>query len=278
MVANSEGFFQHGTTRRKLFYRLWEPLQCHALVIIIHGFGEHSGRYAALAQALAQHGLGVACPDLWGHGRSDGRRGDIGSFAQYLEDLDALTSQVFLARFSQRPVAVFGHSFGGLVAIHWALRSPDLLRCLILQSPLLEVGFPVPKWKERLIGFLGRLWQGFPLPIGLDPVWLSHDATVVQQYRQDPLVHSRISARGHRALQGAMRQALDQAKDVSLPTLLLYGGADRVVSVKACQAFFERLACEKRAVDFPDCYHELHHEAVQPRVVELVSEWVQAHG
>lgn len=272
-----EGFFQ-GPAHRKLFYRMWQPTPCKALVIIVHGFGEHGGRYSALAQALGQqHHMAVACADLWGHGRSDGRRGDIERFEQYLDDLDALTAGVFLPRSRQERCAVFGHSFGGLAAIHWALRTPHTLRSLTIQSPLLKVAFPVPSWKIRFADIARRYWPTLSLSNSLDSSWLSHDPAVAQQYRDDPLVHHRITLRAYAALQGAMRHATEHAARVAIPTLVLYGSADRVVSVAACRNVAEALTCEKHVIEFPDCYHELHHEPVFPRVIEELSRWVDAH-
>jgi len=277
-VQAHEAVFQHSPSGRALFYRLWQSEKPKGLVVIVHGFGEHGGRYEPLAHALAEAGLTVACPDLWGHGRTAGRRGDIDRFDRYLDDLEILTSQVFIAQTGQPRFGVFGHSFGGLVAIHWALRQPSSLRCLILQSPLLGVGFPLPQWKERLAGALRRVWPRLSLPIGLDPAWLSHDPAIAQRYQQDPLVHNRISLRCYQTLQVMMPQALERARGIITPTLVLYGSDDRVVSVKACQECFEKLACEKRLVGFPGCYHELHHESVMPSVVEEVLQWVQAHA
>ncbi|MBI3312101.1 MAG: lysophospholipase [Candidatus Omnitrophica bacterium] len=275
-IATDEGFFQTAAGR-KLFYRMWQPTPCKALVVIAHGFGEHGGRYSKLAQTLAQRQLAVACADLWGHGRSDGRRGDIERFGQYVDDLDALAAELFLPRSQQKGVALFGHSFGALVAIHWALRNPQTLRSLILQSPLLKVGFPVPQWKIRLADITRRYWPTLALSNSLDPRWLSHDPAVVQQYRDDPLVHHRITLRAYEALQGAMQQGREQAARVDTPTLVLYGLADQVVSVTACQHFAAQLVCEKRIVEFPDCYHELHHEPALPHVLEELSGWVDAH-
>ena len=263
---------------RSLAYRLWQPPSCNALVVIVHGFGEHAGRYEPFARALMAHQIAVACPDLWGHGQSGGRRGDIARFDDYLNDLDAFMSQVLTTRMIPSAFTIFGHSFGGLAAIHWALRKPQAAQALILQSPLLDVGFPVPPWKARLIRGLAPWWPTFPVSMGLDPAWLSHDPAIVQRYRDDPLVHHRITLRCAVALQDAMHHAMDRASHVTLPTLLLYATADRVVSGSACQRFAERLHCEKRVMSFSDCYHELHHESVQPTIVEEIVRWVQAHG
>jgi lysophospholipase len=277
-VRSREGRFRYPADGRMLSYRLWEPTQQKLLLVIVHGFGEHGGRYDAFAQALAQQGVAVACPDLWGHGRSDGRRGDIEEFGQYLDALESLTWEAFLARSREAGFAVFGHSFGGLLAIHWALRQPKGLRRLAIQSPLLGVGFPVPKWKEQLLRSLGGFCRRLQLPTGLNPAWLSHDPSIVRDYRRDPLVHRLMSLRFYQMLQDAMRQAHEQASRLTRPMLLLYGTEDRVISVKACQAFFEQLTCEKRAVEFPGSYHELHHEPAKPLVIEEVLRWVQAHA
>ena len=276
-VQTDEGFFRNPTSDHSLFYRLWQPAASKALVVIVHGFGEHSGRYAALAHALAQRQLAVACADLWGHGRSAGRRGDSERFGQYLDDLEALTAQTFLPRTRKEGFAIFGHSFGGLAAIHWALRNPQRLRCLMLQSPLLGVGFPVPRWKARLAELIRRWWPTLAFPTGLDPRGLSHDPAVVQRYRDDPLIHDRITLRSYDALETAMQQGIEQATRIATPTLLLYGSEDHVISLTACQAFAAQLTCEKRVIDFPDCYHELHHEPALPRVIEEISGWVHAH-
>lgn len=277
-IQTQEGLFRNPTNGRRLFYRLWNAKGDRALVVIIHGFGEHGGRYTALAQAFAEKGLTVACSDLWGHGRSAGQRGDIDQFHQYLDDLEAVARHVFLAWTSQRRVVVFGHSFGGLVTIHWALQRPEAFRCLILQSPLLGVGFSVPKWKERLAASLGQWWQRLSVSTGLDPTWLSHDPSVVQCYREDPFVHRRISLRCYHMLRAAMSQAIERAASLTSPTLVLHGTEDRVISLTVCRDFFNTLACKKQLVRFPGCYHELHHESVRPAVVETVLQWISAYA
>lgn len=262
---------------RGLFYRLWEPASSHALLVVVHGFGEHSGRYDALGGLLAEQGLAVACPDLFGHGRSDGRRGDMALVSRYLDDLNALTAHL-TAQLRQERLAVFGHSFGGLVALHWALQAPPILRCVVLQSPLFQVGFPVARWKTGLAALLERVAPMLAMPTGLDPRRLSHNPRIVQRYQEDPLVHRCITLRGYRNLQTAMAQGREQAARLTHPTLMLVGGDDRIVSPAACRAIFAQLTCEKRLAEFPGCYHELHHEAVGPQAAQLITQWVQQHA
>ena len=276
-VECQAGPFRNPENGRSLFCRLWEPASCRGLIVIVHGFGEHGGRYEPFAQALAEHHVAVACPDLWGHGQSGGRRGDVKRFEDYLDDLDAILIRL-LAAVNQPSCTVFGHSFGGLVAIRWVLRKPQAVRSLILQSPLLEFGFPIPRWKERLTRWFAPWWPSLPIPMGLNPDWLSHDPAIASRYAEDPLVHHAITLRCAAALQEAMRHAMDRATEVTTPTLLLYGMDDRVISIAACQRFAERLLCEKRVIGFSDSYHELHHEAVRPTLVEEVARWTHAHA
>lgn len=265
-------------TGHSLFYRWYEPSISDGLLVIVHGFGEHGGRYGILAHALARQRLTVACPDLWGHGRSGGPRGDVEVFERYLDDLDALTQDVFTARAGKRRYAVFGHSFGGLAAIHWALRSPAPLRCLMIQSPLLAVGYRVPAWKVYFAQGVGMVAGRLSLSTELDASSLSRDPMVAKRYREDPLVHGRISLRGYLGLEKAMQRAREQAALVTAPTLALLGTADRVVSVDAGRTWYSNLRCEKRLEAFEGCYHELHHEPVYSQVVEQIVEWSRAHA
>ena len=276
-LAPREESWHNPANGHKIFSRIWDPSPARAWLMLVHGFGEHSGRYERFAQAIASHGVAVASSDLWGHGRSGGQRGDIEQFEEYLRDLQALIHRC-LAASESASYAVFGHSFGGLLAARWAQRRPAGLQSVILQSPLFEVGFPLPRWKEAMVNQGARWCPRLSLGLGLDPAWLSHDPQIARDYQRDPLVHHRVTLRAAAALQTSMRQALDDARQIRPPTLLLYGAEDRVVSIAACQRFYERLTCDKRVVGFPACYHELHHEAAQPAVVEEVVHWIQDHA
>jgi len=244
--------------------------------VVIHGFGEHGGRYEAFGRALAGQGICVAVPDLWGHGRSSGRRGDIISVARCVDDCRKLAEAVFMPLAGQHQYALFGHSFGGLAAIRWALEAPPALRRLIIQSPLIEVGFPLPWWKVFAARLLARSWPTCSFNMNLEVSALSHNPEVVNAYRTDPLVHNAMSARSYTAFLAARDDALQRAYALRTPVLLFCGAADRIISVSQAQRWFDRLTCEKRQVMFPGSYHELHHEAVSGEVLRLTGEWVLA--
>ena len=272
-VSYREELWQDPSSGTKLFYRLWQPSSCQALIVFVHGFGEHGGRYQPMAQALAEDGLCVAIPDLPGHGRSDGSRGDIGSVDRCVDVGRSLTDKIFLPASGQTNYVLMGHSFGGLVAIVYALQRPPRLQRLIVQSPLLEAGFPIPRWKRSLAMVLGQWRPTTFLSMKLDATLLSHDPLVVKAYQTDPFVHQWMSARSYRSIIRSRDEALRRAQELQLPTLLLYGTADRIVSVALAQQWYDRLVCQKRGVALTDSNHELHHESVRTEVLRLIREW-----
>ena len=276
MTSPIEAAWTNPKTGHALWSRAWEPATVRQELVLLHGFGEHGGRYDALAQRLIAQQIRVVCTDLWGHGRSGGRRGDVERFDAYLDDLEAVVATSGLVRSAR--LHLFGHSFGGLLAISLSRRLPGRWASLALQAPLLKLGFAVPRWKEALGRLMGVALPTLSLGNEVDPAWLSRDPDVGRRYRGDPLAHHRISARAYRSLQGASAAAQRLAGSLAIPTLMLYGTGDRVVSPEACQAFFEGIACEKRLAVFPGAYHELHHESVAEDVVRQITEWVQSHA
>ena len=273
-VSYQEGSWVEPLSGGAFHYRVWRPPIIRRLLVVIHGFGEHGGRYDSFARALAEQGICVAAPDLWGHGRSSGKRGDIVSVARCVDDCRKLTEEVFMSLAGQRQYALFGHSFGGLAVIRWALDAPPALQRTIIQSPLIEIGFSLPWWKVFAARLLVRFWPSCSFGMNLDVSALSHDPAVVETYRTDPLVHNAMSARTYIELLNARVDAFRRAHTLSTPVLLLCGAADRIISVSQAQRWFDRLTCEKRQVVFPGSYHELHHEAVSGEVLRLTGEWV----
>jgi alpha-beta hydrolase superfamily lysophospholipase len=191
-----------------------------------------------------------------------------------LADLQRLTQEVFLPALGSSHYALMGHSFGGLLAIAWALSNPPQLTRLVVESPLLEVGFPIPWWKAAIGAALSVLWPTCPLSADLDLSALSHDPAVVKAYREDPLVHGTITAATYRATIRLRDHVMRKAAQLKVPTLLLTAGTDRIVSVEAERQWFARLTCEKRHREFPDSFHELHHESVRGEVFQFIREWV----
>jgi alpha-beta hydrolase superfamily lysophospholipase len=262
---------------RSIAYRMWYPEQVQGAVLLLHGFGEHGGRYDAMGRALAARGLGLAVPDLWGHGRSGGRRGEIEDLPAMVDALHGLLREVLLPVLGgSEEYALIGHSFGGLLALQWALARRAGLRRLVLLSPLLEVGFPIPAWKSAAAAVCGVCAPRARLTLGLDVRALSHDEAVVHAYKRDPLVHNLMTAGTYRSLLRTRARAVRDAEALETPVLLAYGGADRIISTRVAQQWFDRVRCPKQVHRFDGAFHELHHEPVREELYGLIEAWIRA--
>jgi alpha-beta hydrolase superfamily lysophospholipase len=260
----------------RISYRFWQSDQPQALLVLLHGFGEHGGRYLPFAEALCGRGISVVAPDFWAHGRSEGAKGDLGDVGRRVEELRTLVEQVWLPESGQSRYALFGHSFGGLAAAYWAVQAPPGLSRVVLQSPLFEVGFPLPRWKTVAAWVLSACWPKFKFALNLDIGALSRDAAIGDAYRRDPLVHNVMTAGTYVSLLRTRDRTLARAAECRAPVLLLCGTGDRIISVDAALAWFERLSGQKRLVEFTEAFHELHHEPVRQDVIELTADWVLA--
>lgn len=249
-------------------------------VLIVHGLGEHGGRYAHVAAALNAAGWDVAGWDHRGHGRSAGPRGGIPDAEALLRDtaraIDALR------RPGQRFV-LLGHSLGGLIAARFAAEALAAqpaawsrpLDGLVLSSPALDPGLSGAQ--KLLLAIAGRVAPGLAVSNGLDPAWVSRSPAVVRAYAGDPLVHDRITARTTHFILDAGRRVLAAAPRWTLPTLLMWAGADRCVAPRGSEAF---AAAAPAAVvstrPWPGLYHEIFNEPEQAEVIGVLTQWLSA--
>lgn len=237
------------------------PVEGAALTaLIVHGLGEHAGRYELLARWLNSKGVAVRAYDQFGHGHSEGPRGGLlreGQLPEHLGDLAAATMTE--PSFANRPLALIGHSLGGLVvasAIRRDLIAPELA---VLSSPALAVR--MASWQRAAVKVLPRLAPALTLGNGLDPSKLSHDPQIVADYLADPQVHDRICARlgAFVALEG--EYVLASASRWATPTCVLYAGDDRAVDPSGSRAFAAAAPSNiVKALCFPAMYHEIFNE------------------
>lgn len=264
-----------GARGAELFWQSWRVPRPRGVLVIVHGLGEHSGRYQNVVDAVDGLPLSVWAHDLRGFGRSTGQRGHVDSFWDYMEDLDS-----FLGRVADRegslPVFLLGHSYGGLISLHYALCRPGRLAGLVLSSPCLGLAVEVPRWKHAAALLLSRLSPRFTLPNGIDPALLSHDRQVVDRYRSDPLVTDRVSARLYTEMLAAMERVARKAVQLDVPCLLLLAGDDALVSAAVAENVFVRLgSTDKQVRTYPGCYHELFNEENKQEPLGLLREWLE---
>lgn len=261
------------TTDGPLHARKWRPVSRVAgQVVLVHGLGEHSGRYDHVAERLAGAGYGVLAYDQRGHGQHAGQRGHADSYGRLLDDVDAAIS-VLRQDTPDRPVFLYGHSLGGGVVLNHVLRRDSGVAGVIASSPLLLTTTPPPAWKVRLGRLLSRFWPTFPFVAGIDPASRSHDPQVAIDYAADPLTHGHVSARLAVHMLQAGRWALEHAPELAIPTLLLHGDADAVTSPAASAKFAAASAhCELQL--WPGKLHELHWEDNREAVLDSVVTWL----
>jgi alpha-beta hydrolase superfamily lysophospholipase len=253
----------------------WQPsIPAKAHFIIVHGLGEHSGRYEHMAQGLTDAGIAVHAADLRGHGQSDGVRGHTPGMAAYVQDIDLLINSLPAGL----PIFLYGHSLGGLIVIFYALEYPDRLKGLIASAPAIQRHFEVPLYKLILGRIMSAIWPTFIQETGLNPDDLTRLEEANQAYRDDPLVHSLASARLFTAGTDSGPEALQRAPEIHLPTAVIQGGQDLLVVAEASHEFFQRLGSkDKTWIFIPDAYHETHNEADGSKVIQQIAEWVSAH-
>lgn len=258
-----------------LWGSLWRPPAPRAAASLVHGIGEHSGRYGHVARALNDAGYAVVAFDLRGHGHSGGPRGHAAEYGLLMADLDLLLQET-RRRFSGLPHFLYGHSLGGNLALNYCLRRKPELAGAVVTSPWLALATRPPRWKMALVWLLNRVRPAVTLSRGSDPSALSSDRAVVAAYRRDPLVHNRISARLYATMAASGAEALAQAARFPLPLLLMHGAADTVTSPFASQAFCN-LAPDCTFRLWPHLRHELHNERERDEVLAAIIAWLDAH-
>ena len=244
-------------------------------VLMVHGLGEHAGRYGHVAQHFNAWGFAVRAYDQYGHGRSGGPRGGLNHDARLLADLADLVDATRKRMAPGEPLVLLGHSLGGLVAARLVSLNLREVDGLVLSSPALDAGMnPLQK---LLVSVLPRIAPNLRVGNGLDPDMLSHVEDVVQEYRKDPLVHDRISARLARFIADAGPAVLAGVPQWRTPTLLMYAGADTLVNPAGSRAFAQ--AAPRSIVEshhFESMYHEIFNEVDRETVFACLKSWLDA--
>lgn len=238
---------------------LQDPAAQRGTVLLVHGLGEHAGRYHALAQRLNAWGFAVRGYDQYGHGQSGGPRGGLNHDMRLLDDLADLVDATRARTPDGLPLVLLGHSMGGLVAARFVALGLRPVDALVLSSPALDSGLNAVQ--KLLLATLPGIAPNLRIRNGLDAQYLSHDPAVVAAYRADPLCHDRISARLARCIADGGPATVARAAHWNVPTLLLWAGADRLVNPAGSAAFAAAApAALVRSQCFAGLYHELFNE------------------
>lgn len=250
-----------------------------AALLVVHGYFEHGGRYADTAQALTARGIEVWALDLRGHGASEGSRGYIERFEDYLDDVDAVVAKM-RASHGALPRFVLGHSLGGLVAYTWAEHRPQAreISGLIVTNPYMGLALRVPGWKLALARLMDRVHPRFSMPADLDPSLLSHDELKNQAYQSDPLIFGAATVRWFLETKRA-QAALAGPRALPLPVLFVVGDADGIARPETTLALFERLqASDKTMTVLAGQYHEVLNEPSRAETCAAIADWIEARA
>ncbi|MGF1617403.1 MAG: alpha/beta hydrolase [Acidimicrobiia bacterium] len=248
--------------------RSWHPTRSPAArILLVHGIAEYSGRYEAVGELLAAAGFEVHCPDLFGFGESGGRRADISDWADYHDQVQGHLG--FFREDSETRTVLLGQSMGGLIALGYLLSDrpqPDLA---VLSAPAISGG---AAWQRAIAGPLARIAPSLPIPNNLDGSQLSRDPDVAELYFADPLVLTSTTARLGSYFLRAQTAAKASLDKLGVPTLVVHGGADRIVSPASTAGLSELPGVERRL--YPKLRHEIFNEPEGPEVIADIVEWL----
>jgi len=258
----------------QLFCQGWEPeTEPDACICLIHGIGEHSGRYTDFAEYMTGRGFAVLSFDLRGHGRSQGPRGHTPSTEAILQDIDLLFKEAD-RRYPLIPRFLYGHSLGGMLVIYYSISRKPQVRGVIATSPALRTPLEDQKLKVALAKTLASIMPATSLPSGLDSNLISRDPEIVRAYQNDPLVHDRASFAMAASSFSAMKWVFERAGEFPVPLLLVHGTEDQLVDPSGSQDFAKLVSGDCTLELWEGLYHEPHNEPERLQVLEQISDWI----
>lgn len=250
------------------------PERVKAAVILIHGMGEYARRYErSLVPALTSSSFAVISYDQFGHGLSNFKKGHHPGFEYLLDSIDQAISK---ARdlFPEKAVFLYGQSMGGNLVINYTLQRKNNLKGVIASSPFLKLAFQPPAWKMAFGRMIHKILPSLTLSNELDPEALSHDPLETDAYKNDPLIHDRISTSYSLEFLKSGQWALDHATSLKTPLLLLHGNKDRITSEQASLEFANKAGPIVSMITIEGGYHELHHDLEKSMVLDRICQWI----
>jgi alpha-beta hydrolase superfamily lysophospholipase len=262
----------------KLYLQAWMPEKTDASILIVHGLGEHSSRYAHLAKKLVESNIAVFTFDGRGHGKSSLPKPTayISDYEDYLKDIDALFGKV-KDYVPNVPTFIFGHSMGGGLVAAYALKYKPKTDGVILSAAALKPSENVSKLLIAASSFVSKIAPKLKV-LKLDSNMISHDPVEVKKYNDDPLVYSEaIPARTGYELLRMIKEIESKSNEFEYPVLTLHGTGDELTNPKGTEEFFRNIASKDKTFHrYPDLYHELINEIEKEAIMEDILKWIVA--
>ncbi|SEC22667.1 Lysophospholipase, alpha-beta hydrolase superfamily [Tenacibaculum sp. MAR_2009_124] len=259
----------HETT---FFGQYWHPEKAKAVIVIIHGMGEHSGRYEHVANTFVKNNFAVIAFDHFGHGNTKGKRGHNPGYSYVLDSITELIKKSE-ALFGVLPTFLYGHSMGGNAVINYSLKRKSNIKGVIATSPFLRLAFEPPAWKLTLGKLMQKIAPSITLGNELDANDISRDPIEVQKYVDDPLVHDKVSPNFSLSFIDAGEWAISNANSLKTPMFILHGTEDKIIDYKGSQEFAENSNLTTIKI-YEGGYHELQNDLCKEELLTDVTHWL----
>ncbi|MBV6646189.1 MAG: lysophospholipase [Cyclobacteriaceae bacterium] len=258
----------------RLHTRFWTVENPIGVVCLIHGFGEHIGRYHHVVAHFKNHRWSVFGVDLRGHGLSEGSKGHAPSYDILLEDIEELI-KCARAEYTDLPIVLLGHSLGGNLVLNYTIsRNVNELTGFVASSPWLKLAFEPPAWKVKLGAIAAKILPSLKQPNGLNAIHLSKDPEVVKAYQTDPLVNYKISAGLFDMITQKGHYAINNADKIKLPGLVYHGSSDQIISIEGTKSLVEKVGKHIDWVEWENVYHEPHNDIEQEQILKSITDWL----
>ncbi len=263
------------TIYKTVFYgQIWEAKKPKGVVVLVHGMGEHSGRYQHVAKKLTKNNFSVVAFDHFGHGKTAGKRGHNPNFNAVLESITKTIDKA-VELYPNEPIFLYGHSMGGNAVINYVLRKNNTLQGVVATSPFLKLAFQPPAWKLSMGKILQKIAPYTTMGNELDANHISREKEEVNKYINDPLVHDKISANFSLSFIESGKWAIENAPKLTTPTYLLHGTDDKIIAYTATQEFANNTKKATLKL-FEGGYHELHNDLCKEEMLTAIVDWLNS--
>lgn len=262
----------------KLYFQCWQTDQnLKGIVCMVHGLGEHSGRYTHWAALLNQAGYDYLAYDLRGHGKSGGQRGHVSSFDDYVKDTDILIKEA-QERYPGIPLFLYGHSLGGIIVNYYVLLRKPQLNGVVVTALSNRTSLQDQKIKVILSKVLGSIVPKMSIATGLVPATISRDQEIVERYVNDPLVHDQVSVGWGKSALETIAWTDHHVGEWTLPVLFMHGEDDQLGFADGSREFAGKIKGDCTLKIWTGLYHEVHNEPEKEQVFAYLLDWLDAHS
>ncbi|MEM1119350.1 MAG: lysophospholipase [Bacteroidota bacterium] len=259
----------------KIYAKEWKVAFPKAVIALIHGLGEHCNRYNHMAEYFAQHNLAMIGYDRRGHGQSEGKRGHTPSYDNLLDEVDQLLT-ITKERYPVAPIFMYGHSMGGNILLKHLISRNPRVKGAIASAPFIEF----PNNPPSVLIFIGRvmrkIYPAFTQNNGLNADDISKNKKEVEKYKNDPLVHDKITSATGIGMIEVAKELESFAGDIKIPTLLMHGNEDNITAHLGSKKFAKRVQGKVTYKEWEGAFHEIHNEEIQRDVFDYAINWIRS--